>query len=71
MIVTTETHARHRLFDANGDEVPLPTWADTESGVVVRLVPDGRGGAKLNADRTKVLRTIDKYRAPLRLEPVA
>ena len=71
MIVTTETHMRHRLYDANGVEIPLPTWAETQSGVVVRLVPDGRGGARLNADRTKVLRTVDKYPAPLRLEPAA
>ena len=71
MIVTTETHMRHRLFDANGAEIPLVVWAETKSGVVVRFVPDGRGGARLNADRTKALRTVDKYPAPLRLEPAA
>jgi len=71
VIATVETHMRHRLYDANGVEIPLATWADTESGVVVRLVPNESGGVKLNAERTKVLRTVDKYPAPLRLEPVA
>jgi len=71
VIVTVETHMGNRVYDANGDEVPLVVWAETDSGVVVQFVRDGRGGVKLNADRTQALRVVDKYASPLRLEPVA
>jgi hypothetical protein len=71
VIVTVDTHMGNRVFDANGDEIPLVVWAETSSGVVVRFVRDSRGGVRLNADRTEALRVVDKYRSPLRLEPVA
>ena len=63
----------HRLFDADGVEIKLCVWADTETGeVVVAAAPDG-GRLAWVVDHTgeEAVRTRwASFRPPLSLVPV-
>ncbi len=62
----------HRLFDADGVEITLCVWADTETGEVVVAVRDdeGRLGFVVSDAGELVVRTLwASFRPPLALVP--
>lgn len=69
MIATPETHARHRVIDANGLEWDYVYWVDTESGQLKRFVPDASGKFVVGEDWNVVSETIT-VAAPVLLVPM-
>ena len=70
-ILTPETHAPRRVFDANGVELHYVTWCDTETGEAVHVVDDAfvMTDVTVNDAGELVVRTEwRQHRAPLRVE---
>lgn len=71
MIITPQTHCGY-LFDADGNELTLVTWADIETGQAVHLKLDESGKLLMSVDDSGELVAAEEmvdHPAPLRFEP--